>query len=118
MSESETMVQTGKRRRGRRWPILILLLLAGAALVVGGYFYLEYEAGKRLQAAIEAAERSDPNWRLEGEDPRAIIPDEKNSATVVTAAAALVPSGRDNFANTEFKDLPPHSAQAFTAKQM
>src|SRR5437899_9661905 len=105
MSASETRREQPARPRRRRLRLILGgVLLAAIALVVGGYFYSSYVTEKRLQAAIAAADRDDPYWRLEDlEAQREAIPDGENSALIVLAAAQP-PSGWNSFASgKEFK---------------
>jgi hypothetical protein len=78
------------RRRRKR------LFLGGAALLVlaaagAWYAFLYYANDRRLNAAIAAADRLDPGWRMaELEARRAVLPDEENSAVRVQAAYELL----------------------------
>jgi hypothetical protein len=70
--------------------IVALLVVAALLLIVWGYFSLVAEF--ELREAIAEADRLDPGWRLEElEAKRAVVPDDKNSALLVLAAAAHFP---------------------------
>jgi hypothetical protein len=87
----------GPKRRPRRWWRRILFGLAalvlgsiGLLLFVRAYFL--HSAEKRLEAAIAEADRLDPGWRWDDLlARRETIPDDKNSAPHVLAAAKLLP---------------------------
>jgi hypothetical protein len=115
MNDSEPPREEPARPRRRRLRLSLgCVLLAAIALVVGAYFYSSYEAEKRLQAAIAAADRDDPYWRLEDlEAQREAIPDGKNSALIVAAAAQLVPSGGYNFTS-----MQAHSSRQLDEEQV
>src|SRR2546426_11006730 len=114
MNASETCREQPARPRRRRLRLILGgVLLAAIALVVGGYFYSSYEAEKRLQAAISAADRDDSHWRLEDlEAQREAIPDGKNNALIVTAAAQLLPRGTYRFTPMQaHSSRPLHEGQ-------
>jgi hypothetical protein len=86
------------RRRPRRWPWWVgvaLLMIVATAFWAG--VYLGRWVDRRLAAAIAAADRDDPSWRLADlmahRDP---VPDEENSALVVAEAVSLLPDGWPN----------------------
>jgi hypothetical protein len=114
MSDAETRREEPSRPRRRRLRLSLgCVLLAAITLVVGGYFYSSYQAERRLQAAIAAADRDDPHWRLEDlEAHREAIPDAQNSALIVEAAQQLLPSVGFSLGAT-----PAHSAQQLDAEQ-
>jgi hypothetical protein len=80
-------------RRIPLWPWLIgvpivLLLIGGILIVVS----MRVAANQRLANAISAADRDDPNWRLDNLlAHREPVSDEENSALVVAKAVALLP---------------------------
>ena len=84
----------GKRRR-RLWPWFIcapVVPVLATAFVIGGY--VGRNVDRRLAAAIAAADRDDPNWRLDDLlAHRALVPDALNSAPVMDEVLALVPEG-------------------------
>src|SRR2546425_5202633 len=114
MNASETCREQPARPRRRRLRLILGgVLLAAIALVVGGYFYSSYEAEKRLQVAIAAADRDDPYWRMEDlEAHRETIPNGENSALIVITAGQLVPSGGYNFTS-----MQAHSSQQLNEEQ-
>ncbi len=83
---------TPRPRRRRPWWLRLTVRL-GVVLVVGValYGYLRYRIEAPLREAMARLDREDPGWRLaEIEAAREVIPEEENSARVVTAAAALL----------------------------
>jgi hypothetical protein len=83
-----------KVRRGRFWSwlagVLVLLLVAGSIVVLS----LGKGANRRLSVAMAAADRDDPNWRLDDLiDHRDRVPDAENSSLVVNESVDL--SGRN-----------------------
>ena len=86
-------------RRRVLWPwfacagILIAVLIVSLAgfetgATVGG------SVDRRLTAAIDAADRDDPNWRLDDLlENREEVPDDENSALVMAEVLALLPPG-------------------------
>jgi hypothetical protein len=114
MNASETHREQPARPRRRRLRLILAgILLAAVAVVVGAYFYSAYEAEKRLQAALAAADRDDPNWRLEDlEAHRDAVPDAQNSALIVESAQQFLPSVGFSLGAT-----PAHSAQQLDTEQ-
>jgi hypothetical protein len=78
-------------RRNWMWLIGAPLHLA-LAVGFGSGIYLGWMVDRRLAAATRAADRDDPNWRLDdlmaNRDP---VPDEENSALLVAAVVSLLP---------------------------
>ena len=67
-----------------------MLLMLVAALGAG--FYLQRIVDRRLAAAIAAADRDDPFWRLDDlMAHREVVPDAENSARVLAGAIELLP---------------------------
>jgi hypothetical protein len=87
----------GKRWR-RRWPWFIaasVTLLLATAFIIGTY--VGRNVDRRLAAAIAAADRDDPNWRLDDLlAHREEVPDALNSAPVMDEVLARVPEGWPN----------------------
>ncbi len=83
-------------RRPWRWLVGVpaALTLVLLVLLTGVGFYLGRQVDHRLTAAIAAADRDDPHWKL-GDlmAHREAVPDEENSALVVAEALALLPEG-------------------------
>ena len=86
-------------RRRALWPWFACAGIVIAVLIVS---LAGYEAGttfggsvdRRLTAAIDAADRDDPNWRLDDLlANREQVPDEENSALVMQQVLALLPTG-------------------------
>jgi hypothetical protein len=109
---------TRSRDRRRRWAWLVgvpVLLVLAAAFGTGAY--LGRMVDHRLAAAISAADRDDPFWRLADlmahRDP---VPDAENSALVVAEALSLLP---ENWPAApppgpgESKPLPTEAEKAF-----
>ena len=90
---AEPPIGTATPRRRRVWPWLVgmpILLVLAAGFSFG--VYMARVVGRRLAAAIAAADRDDPNWRLEDlMAHRYPVPDDKNSALVVTEALSRLP---------------------------
>ena len=67
---------------------MLLVLVAS----LGSGFYLKLVVDHRLAAAIAAADRDDPFWRLDDlMAHREVVPDEENSARVLAQAIELLP---------------------------
>ncbi len=76
----------------RRWLVGVPILLALMASLGAG-IYLNIVVGRRLAAAIAAADRDDPFWRLDGlMAHREAVPDRENSARVVAKVNELLPA--------------------------
>jgi hypothetical protein len=77
----------------RRWPIavgVIALLLLAMASLAGAY--AQRTVGRRLADAIAAADRDDPNWRIDDlMAHRQPVPDAENSALIVAEALEYLP---------------------------
>lgn len=90
---------TARRRRPRgSWRLLAWLVGVPALLTVvvgiAAGVVIGRQVEERVEAAIEAADRDDPNWRLDDlMRSREWVPDEENSAIVVDEALAMVPEG-------------------------
>lgn len=82
------------KRPRRLWPRLAIGATAIALFVsLGMGIYLGRSVDRRLEAAIEAADRDDPHWRIDDlMAHREEVPDEENSALVVARALALIPA--------------------------
>jgi hypothetical protein len=81
------------------WPwitsaaILIAILIASIAGFETGTI-LGRSIDRRLSAAIDAADRDDPNWRFDDLlANRAEVPDEENSSLVMDQVLAILPKG-------------------------
>ena len=62
--------------------------VGAGALIAAWAVYLSMSGERRLRAAVAEADRLDPGWRFaELEAARAKVPDDRNGALVVTAAA-------------------------------
>jgi ABC-type transport system involved in multi-copper enzyme maturation permease subunit len=83
-----------------------VLLLLPLGVMMGLYEYHAIVSQERLRRAIAEADRLDPGWRLEQlEAARQVVPDERNSGSVILAAHDLMP--RDQWPSDEFhKSLP------------
>ncbi len=82
-----------RKRRRRRWPWFVgvpVLLILTAAFILGTY--VGRVVDRRLAAAIAAADRDDPYWRL-GDTlaRREEVPADQNSAPVMDEVMAIVP---------------------------
>ena len=89
MSDSDSVVRPSRRR----WPWLlgvpVLFVLAVALLMWG---YSRRMSKGRLADAIAAADRDDPNWRLDDlMAHREPVPDAENSALIVAKVLSLLP---------------------------
>ena len=85
-----------RRFRKRPWLAAVALLGLAAAVAAGLVARSRYVAtiACDTEAALAALDRSDPGWRLDAiEAARAPVPEAQNSATVVLAAARLIPDG-------------------------
>lgn len=80
-------------RRRRRWPWLVGVPLALLlAVAFGAGVYAGRLVDRRLAAAIAAADRDDPDWRLDDLlAHREPVPEAENSALVVAEAVAQLP---------------------------
>jgi hypothetical protein len=80
-------------RRPRRWPWFVgvpTLLILVTSFFIG--MYAGRVVDRRLAAAINTADRDDPNWRLNDlMAHREQVPDAENSALVLDEVLALVP---------------------------
>ncbi len=103
-----------KPRRGRLWLWLVgvpllLLLIGGIVTVVS----MRSAANQRLATATSAADRDDPNWRLDDLlAHREQVPDAENSALVVAKAVALLPK---NWLSRRGQGTGPPSATELAA---
>jgi hypothetical protein len=99
---------TARRRRWwQRWSVRLgVLLLAGLV----GFAAMLYRAEYRLQSELARLDRDDPGWRLDDiEAAREVLPDDRNSARVVVAAADLLPNLWPPTGFFEaFQNLPPN----------
>ncbi len=89
------------KRRGPPWRWLIGLPTAVALLVIavglGAGVYLGKVVDRRLARAISEADRDDPNWRFDDLlDHREAIPDDANSALVVSEVVDSLPENWPN----------------------
>jgi hypothetical protein len=79
--------------RGRKRLLLIGLIVLPLVLLVTFFYFLLFWQDIRLRKAIAEADRLDLGWRiLEMEAKRAVLPDEQNSALILTAAKKLLPA--------------------------
>ena len=80
---------------GPFWPWLVgtLTLLALVSIFGTGFYLVDNRSDRRLANAITAAaDRDDPNWRLDDiMANREDVPDDENSARVVAGVFALLP---------------------------
>ncbi len=83
-----------RRRRRRLWPWFVgvpLVIILAASFIAGAY--VGRLVDRRLAAAVAAADRDDPNWRLDSLlAHREQVPDAENSALVMDEVTALVPA--------------------------
>ncbi len=79
--------------RRRLWPWLVgipALVVLAIAFCAG--IYAQRTVSRRLEEAIAAADRDDPNWRIDDlMAHREPVPDAENSALVLAEALALLP---------------------------
>jgi hypothetical protein len=82
-----------RRSWWRRWGVkLMLTIVPCIALLAANFAYRHYRAVAGVEAAVAALDRDEPGWRLhEIEAARPVIPDDENSALVVSRAFALLP---------------------------
>jgi hypothetical protein len=84
---------TPRKKRGRRLAIVTFGLVALLITVaIGAVLFAKSYAGRRLAAAIAAADRADPHWRLDdilATDQK--LSDAENSAHVVADVIKLLP---------------------------
>jgi hypothetical protein len=100
-----------------KWCRRILILLAGAMVIAGGYFGVKWswaewtarQAEADLHVAIAEVDAAEPNgWQWEDlERQREKIPDEQNSALVVIKAAKLLPANWSEPLPFDILDSPP-----------
>ena len=83
-----TARQVSWRRR-----FAIATLLIAVALAGGTYYWLFDKSNRELAEAIAEADTLDPGWRFEDlESARALVPAQENSALLVLAARASIPT--------------------------
>ncbi len=105
-----TVAPTARRRR--RWPIVLVCLLALLAVPAAFYLYQSWATASELAAAIAEAEQHDPRWRFEQivEDMPAVA-DADNPALVCARVDALTrPAGGFDVGQKNyhlFDELPP-----------
>ena len=77
----------------RYWPWLVgTPIVVVMTLAYGAGVYLAHLVDHRLAEAIAAADRDDPNWRIDDlMEHREPIPDLENSALVVADVVSLLP---------------------------
>jgi hypothetical protein len=95
MAANQTLEHRAGNQRDRKWWKRALLgSLVGITLCLAiGIVYLIHYPDRALHAAIAEADRLDPGWRMADlQAKRAVIPDEENSALVITAALKLLPA--------------------------
>jgi hypothetical protein len=82
-----------RQSRWRRWGVkLLFIFLPCIALLAANFAYRHYRAVAGVQAAVAALDRDEPAWRLhEIEAARPVIPDDENSALVVSRVFAMLP---------------------------
>ncbi len=80
-----------KKRRWWLWWIAAPFGLASVAMIVAAIVW-GHQVDRRLSKAIAAADRDDPNWRLDDLlAHRTPLPDAENSATIVAQVLELIP---------------------------
>jgi hypothetical protein len=91
--------------KGIGWGVLLLAVFAAIGLL-----WNREKRASKLQTTLAELDRSDPGWRLEDiEAAREDVPEEKNSANVVVAAARLLPKPwpPKDLSEEHFRLLPP-----------
>lgn len=86
--------KTGARWRPWRWAVgvLVFLILVVFTVAFGTGVYARRIVDRRLAAALVAADRDDPNWRLDDlMAARDVVPDAENSAIVVARVVDMMP---------------------------
>ena len=78
-----------------RWPLIVgvptSLVFAGA---LGAGVFIGRFVDHRLAAALAAADRDEPDWRLDDlMAAREVVPDDQNAAILVADVAAMLPEG-------------------------
>ncbi|WP_337173376.1 hypothetical protein [Paludisphaera sp.] len=109
MSQAEPATRPSRFRRVMRWA-----RIAAVVLAVGTPFWVVYRMGARRSAAIAAADRHDPNWRLADLlAAREPVPDVENGAIPVAEAAATLPDPYPPEEEAEQADEGPSLKAAF-----
>jgi hypothetical protein len=100
----------------RRKFVIFTLLASPILLVLSAYLFASFGAGRRLQNAIDEADRLDPGWRLGQliEKRRPPTPD-VNSADVVLSMVRIPPRGEDSTATPEDEKAGPPRGEALEA---
>jgi hypothetical protein len=92
MSTPENPEAHPRRRRVRRWFVLLGGLVLPALGVVLVLYIWTHSADRELREAIADTDRRDPGWRFEElEAKRPVIDDERNGALQVLAVKQLLP---------------------------
>jgi hypothetical protein len=87
------------------WSLASLTLLALIGTVAGWRMHRISQLNRRVRAAVDELDRTDPGWRLDQiEANRAEVPEKENGARWVVAAVKLLPSG---WPPSEFYELFP-----------
>jgi hypothetical protein len=95
-----------------RWRRLILLgVVLLAALICAPFcvqYYFRWEARRELDQVIASLDQTDPRWRLDDvEADRRQLPAEENSASLVAAAATLLPKTWNSPISVDLDKTPP-----------
>jgi hypothetical protein len=86
-----------RRRRRKRWPVVLACLLGLLAIPVLAYLYVKWFAARELDQVVIETDALDPDWRFDDLiAKRKPIPDDQNPALVAMKADALTrPAGFD-----------------------
>jgi hypothetical protein len=108
--EDSIVIAMPRRRWLKRVGCGLLVLVVPALILLTNalpnYVWRHHEVQQRLDEALASLDRNDPGWRLEDiEAAREQLSEEENSASVVVAAARLLP--RD-WPSKEFEDRFAH----------
>jgi hypothetical protein len=104
----------------RWWFLLLLLILSAIAAFFIPVYWQRRQAAEELRQVLAELDENDPDWRLERiEAKRREVPDDKNGAMVVRAAAQQLPKDwQGNSLYDIYKVPPPSQLTDDSFKQM
>jgi cell division protein FtsL len=92
----------------RWWFLLLVLILSAIAAFFIPVYWQRRQAAEELRQVLAELDETDPDWRLERiEANRRAVPDDRNGAIVVRAAAEQLPKDWQSNARDEISMVPP-----------